>query len=108
MKQKQQERKIAKRKAKKKAAKLEAIVERAAFDIPKFCVAHDVGRSTVYEEIRSGRLRIMKIGKLTRITTEAAAEWRRAREKDATLDSPPGRRPERPAEAEAAQRDSAA
>ncbi len=72
-----------------------------AFDIPKFCAAHDVGRSTVYEEIRAGRLQIMKVGKLTRISIEAAAKWRRQREEDATLDPPPVRRPERPAKAEA-------
>ncbi len=72
-----------------------------AFDIPKFCEAHDIGRSTVYEEIRAGRLQIMKVGKLTRISIEAAAKWRRQREEDATLDPPPVRRPEHPAEAEA-------
>ncbi len=72
-----------------------------AFDIPKFCEAHDIGRSTAYEEIRAGRLRIMKVGKLTRISVEAAETWRRQREEDATLDPPPVRRTERPAESEA-------
>ncbi len=72
-----------------------------AFDIPKFCEAHDIGRSTVYEEIRTGRLQIMKVGKLTRISIEAAAKWRRQREEVATLDPPPVRRPGHPAEAEA-------
>ena len=72
-----------------------------AFDIPNFCAAHNIGRSTAYEEIRAGRLQIMKVGKLTRISVEAAKKWRRQREEDATLDPPPGQRPEHPAEAEA-------
>ena len=71
-----------------------------AFDIPKFCEAHDIGRSTVYEEIRAGRLQIMKVGKLTRISIEAATKWRRQREENATLDPAPARKSERP-EAEA-------
>ena len=43
-----------------------------AFDIPEYCKAYRVGRSTVYEEIRAGRLKIFKVGKLTRISVEAA------------------------------------
>ena len=76
-------------------------VTRMAFDIPDFGEAYDVGRSKTYEEIRQGRLQIFKVGKLTRISLEAAENWRREREKDATLDPPPVRRPEHPAEAEA-------
>ncbi len=76
------------------------LVTPLAFDIPKFCEAHDIGRSTVYEEIRAGRLQIMKVGKLTRISIEAATKWRRQREENATLDPAPARKSERP-EAEA-------
>ena len=72
-----------------------------AFDIPVFCEAYRVGRSTTYEEIRQGRLKIFKVGKLTRISVEAAENWRRQREEDATLDPPPVRRTGKPAEAEA-------
>ncbi len=67
----------------------EQTTEQRAFDIPGFCEAYRVGRSTVYEEIREGRLQIMKVGKLTRISTEAAENWRREREADATLNPPP-------------------
>ena len=73
---------IPKRKTKKKEAKLQAVA-RKAFDIPEFCEAYRVGRSTVYEEIRAGRLKIFKVGKLTRISVEAAANWRRQREDEA-------------------------
>ncbi len=76
-----------------------------AFDIPKFCKAHDIGRSTTYEEIRAGRLQIMKVGKLTRISVEAAEKWRRQREEAATLGPPPVRRAGKPAEVEARPRE---
>ena len=98
MTQKAQERKTQRRKAKRHEARLQAIA-RKAYDIPELCVAYKVGRSTVYEEIRAGRLKIFKVGKLTRISIEAAAKWRRAREQDATLDPPPVRKPDHPAEA---------
>ena len=81
MTQKAKERKTQQRKAKKHEAKLQAIV-RKAFDIPEFCEAYRVGRSTVYEEIRAGRLKIFKVGKLTRISVEAAENWRRQREEE--------------------------
>ena len=72
-----------------------------AFDIPEFCEAYHIGRSTAYGEIREGRLKIFKVGKLTRISVEAAENWRRQREEVATLDPPPVRRTEHTVEAEA-------
>ena len=100
--QKAKERKAKRRKAKQHQAKLQAIISRQAFDIPEFCEAYRVGRSTTYEEIREGRLKIFKVGKLTRISVEAAENWRRQREEAATLDPPPVRRTGKPAEDEAA------
>ena len=67
----------------------EQTTEQRAFDIPGFCEAYRVGRSTTYEEIRTGRLQIMKVGKLTRISSEAAENWRRDREKESALDPAP-------------------
>ena len=81
MTQKAKERKTQRRKAKKHKEKLQAVA-RQAFDIPEFCEAYRVGRSTVYEEIRAGRLKIFKVGKLTRISVEAAENWRRQREEE--------------------------
>ena len=63
-----------------------ASIARRAFDILEFCEAYHIGRSTAYEEIRAGRLNIFKVGKLTRISVEAAENWRRQREEVATLD----------------------
>ncbi len=102
MTQKSRERKTAKRKAKKHEAKIQAIVVRKAFDILEFCAAYHIGRSSAYGEIREGRLKIFKVGKLTRISVEAAENWRREREEVATLDSPPVGSPGKPAEAAAA------
>ncbi len=79
-----------------------ASIARKAFDILEFCEAYRVGRSTAYEEIRAGRLKIFKVGKLTRISIEAAENWRRQREEASTLDPPPVRRTGKPVEAEAA------
>ncbi len=78
-----------------------ASIARKAFDILEFCEAYRVGRSTAYEEIRTGRLTIFKVGKLTRISVEAAENWRRQQEEVATLDPPPVRTTEHPVEAEA-------
>ena len=89
MTQKSREKKTARRKAKKHEAKIQAIVVRKAFDSWEFWLAYHIGRSSAYEEIRQGRLKIFKVGKLTRISVEAAENWRREREEVATLDPPP-------------------
>ena len=77
-------------------------IARKAFDILEFCEAYRVGRSTTYEEMRTGRLKIFKVGKLTRISVEAAENWRRQQEEVATLDPPPVRKAETAPEAGAA------
>ncbi len=90
-----------KRRQKKHKAKIQPIIARKAFDILEFCEAYHVGRSTAYGEIRAGRLKIFKVGKLTRISVEAGENWRHEREEAATLGPPPVRRTEKPTEAEA-------
>ena len=77
-------------------------IARKAFDILEFCEAYHIGRSTAYGEIREGRLNIFKVGKLTRISVEAAENWRRQQEEVATLDPPPVRKAETAPEAGAA------
>ena len=46
--------------------------------IDEFCRRNQIGRSTTYCEIASGRLAAVKIGRLTRITNDAELEWRRS------------------------------
>ena len=49
-----------------------------AFDIPAFCKAHNISRALLYKLLREGRgPALMKCGRRTLISTEAAAEWRR-------------------------------
>ncbi len=46
-----------------------------AFSIREFSQAYRVGRTTVYAEIKTGRLRARKIGKRTVILDSDAADW---------------------------------
>ena len=73
---------------------LEHAPDRGAYSVRAFCQAHNIGRSMVYREIKSGRLRIMKVGKRTLVSVESAAEWRNLME-GAELDPPPKGSPRR-------------
>ena len=53
-----------------------------AYGVEAFGKAHDLGRSTVYEEIKKGRLRTFLVGKRRLISVEAAANWRRKLEEE--------------------------
>ena len=44
--------------------------------IPEFTKRNSVGRSKVYAEIKSGRLKAVKVGRRTLISFEAETEWR--------------------------------
>ncbi len=50
-------------------------VEIEAYDIKSFCKAYSVSRSFAYEEIRAGRLKIVKVGRRTLITRRDAQIW---------------------------------
>jgi hypothetical protein len=52
--------------------------DRGGYSIDRFADQHDVSRSQVYIEIRSGRLEARKIGSRTLITIEAAERWRKS------------------------------
>lgn len=48
-----------------------------AFTVQQFCEAHGFSRALFYKILKSGTgPKIVKIGKRTLITKEAAAEWR--------------------------------
>jgi excisionase family DNA binding protein len=49
-----------------------------AYSVEKFGRAFNIGRSTVYEEIRSGRLKARKVGARTLIAHEDAMAWLKA------------------------------
>jgi len=52
-----------------------AAAGRLAYTIDELVEASGAGRSTIYGELRSGRLRGKKLGSRTLITADAAAEW---------------------------------
>ncbi|WP_426025261.1 hypothetical protein [Brevundimonas sp. TSRC1-1] len=56
-----------------------------AFSVRQFCEMHAIGRTTFYEEVKYGRLRIRKLGKRTLVLREEAERWISA------LPSPEGR-----------------
>ena len=43
--------------------------------IPEFCRDHGVSRSFAYKLLRNGDLKAVKVGRLTRIRAEDAADW---------------------------------
>jgi hypothetical protein len=55
--------------------------ELAAYTIKEFCTAHRIHHDTYYRMQRAGfGPEIMKVGKKTLISIEAAAAWREARQ----------------------------
>jgi excisionase family DNA binding protein len=48
-----------------------------AYSIEEFRTAFSIGRSVVYDEIRAGRLRALKVGARTLITRDDAIAWLR-------------------------------
>lgn len=53
-----------------------------AYDIKSFCKAFNVSRSFVYEEIKAGRLKAVKVGRRTLIPRDNALAWLRSGEKE--------------------------
>lgn len=50
------------------------------FRIDEFTKIYGIGRTKVYMEIRAGRLKIIKVGKITLISRESAEAWQRLHE----------------------------
>ena len=48
---------------------------RLTYTIPQVCEAVNTSRSLLYQEIRAGRLRILKLGRKTLITDAALRAW---------------------------------
>lgn len=53
------------------------------YTVSGFCATHHIARSFLYLLLREGRgPRVMKLGRRTFITREAAAEWRQRMEQE--------------------------
>jgi predicted DNA-binding transcriptional regulator AlpA len=53
-------------------------VQKQSFSIQEFCKLHDISRSLFYVLREKGEApRVMKVGRRTLISAEAAAEWRK-------------------------------
>jgi hypothetical protein len=57
---------------------MEALENRDAFSVDDFARRHGIGRTTVYEEIKKGRLIARKVQGRTLVTAEDARAWREA------------------------------
>ncbi len=53
-----------------------------AQSVEAFAKDNDIGRTTVYQEMKKGRLRTFKVGRRRLISGEAGAKWRRKREEE--------------------------
>jgi len=51
------------------------IPNKQVFSIEEFCRSFGIGKTRTYAEIKAGRLRAIKCGARTLITTEAAKDW---------------------------------
>jgi predicted DNA-binding transcriptional regulator AlpA len=49
--------------------------EKRALNVEQFCKRYGIGKSTLYVQIRKGRLRLRKIGKRSVIAIEDAEIW---------------------------------
>lgn len=48
---------------------------KVALSVNEFCHACSIGRSTFYEEVKAGRIRILKAGKRTLIASAEVERW---------------------------------
>jgi len=48
---------------------------RLALTVSEFCNCCAIGRSLFYEEVKSGRIRVLKVGKRTLVPTTEAQRW---------------------------------
>lgn len=51
---------------------------KSAATVPQFCDGHNISRTHFYQLIKDGRApRLMKVGRRTLISAEAASDWRK-------------------------------
>jgi excisionase family DNA binding protein len=50
-------------------------IKKPAYRIAEFCEAFGVGKTKVFDEIKEGRLKVRKAGRMTLIRAEDAKAW---------------------------------
>jgi hypothetical protein len=53
----------------------QTIIQRVNWRVNDFCEAHGIGRTTFYEEVKLGELKVIKHGKRTLIPDVEAKAW---------------------------------
>ena len=53
---------------------------RVNWRVRDFCLAHGIGRTTFYEEIKRGELKIIKVGARTLVSDAEAKAWQMRKE----------------------------
>jgi excisionase family DNA binding protein len=53
-------------------------IEKKTYSVAEFCECFGIGVTTAYAEIKSGRLKVAKLGDRTLIPTENADAWLRS------------------------------
>lgn len=48
---------------------------KAAFSVPEFCASVSIGRTTFYQQVKDGRIRVAKIGRRTLIPSSEVDRW---------------------------------
>ena len=48
---------------------------RLALSVSEFCLSCSIGRSTFYEEVKAGRIEVLKAGKRTLIAAAEVQRW---------------------------------
>lgn len=62
---------------------LKPALEPKSYSIQHFCITHGISRATFYNLVKKQMApRLMKVGKRTLVSAEAAAEWRVRMEKN--------------------------
>jgi len=51
--------------------------DRINWRVDDFCLAHGIGRTLFYEEVKRGEIKIIKIGKRTLVPDSEAKDWQR-------------------------------
>lgn len=50
-------------------------IERASLSVEEFCAAHGIGRTTFYEQLKLGRIRVVKCGRRTLVPATERDAW---------------------------------